>query len=995
MLAASSATLLLTLADRTLALGLNLWWTAALPLGLGIFVSIASLFRSSSSDLRATALVDHALGQRDRLTNGVALSSDDTDAFVALAHHEANRASARIDVRAAVPFSFGNSWRVWPVIAALAVVLGLYLPQYDLLRRRQHITSREQARAQAASIKQEIAAATQFVPPQDDEAPRAQTEIERRHIDELKQIEAELASGKVDTQTAADRAAAALERAASARQAAAERSLAVQQAVEREFSKLPASKPQESALSKAVRSGDLAEAAAAARELASASDAERQEMAQELARLAQDLDQLANTPESDSFSSTRSNEATTEPRPEITNAPLTGSDLSPDQARELLEHASPEELQQELERRGVDPDNARRLAEQNQIRRDTEQAKTAARDATSALSKALKKAAEALQKHEPPQTPASPTQQESSSAQSTSGSQADTSDSAKSAPKSPAPDTNKPNQVHAVKSNNQQSPDDRATSEQQRASDRSMNPSQDRPSSPNDQAASERPTDAPKQPEHPNAQRTSIEPNRSASTSPPSQPADARRSTSSSQDQPKSTSQDSKSPSGQPDARQQSGAEKQGSKDNHEQGSRPDANGEQHATEPGDKQRPSNQPNADQSVEQSQQASRPDKPTGSQTDAKPGEEPASSPRPMSGQPQTETLQPGTEDSKSNPQPASSSASRPNATAPSNSSSPQPRSSANSHSPQSQQSGQALSTAESKARSSSSSDQSSSEPRSGGQADPETSPKTLSANDNPTTNARQSAPSPSPDNTDRSESAPDPSANEAPLENLARELEKAGGNKSRAQRDAQQARDLRERAKRLLDRMTPEQRRDLEQWARNQPQPDAKAQSPDALSPDSLSPNSDLAQRSNSSGKSSTDHAANAPLAHPGGSPRAAPSQSLNRAQDHDQSSESYRTKLLDARPPTPEERAARSRDSVMAEWLSPGDSRTGTQSQSPDDVLQKAQRGAERAIEERTVPSRFDRLLNAYFRRLPEAVKQSPTASAEPAAPAPPAPDAK
>lgn len=100
-----------------------------------------------------------------------------------------------------------------------------------------------------------------------------------------------------------------------------------------------------------------------------------------------------------------------------------------------------------------------------------------------------------------------------------------------------------------------------------------------------------------------------------------------------------------------------------------------------------------------------------------------------------------------------------------------------------------------------------------------------------------------------------------------------------------------------------------------------------------------------------------------------------------------------RTEPVDARRARESREATRGR--VAAEWLGEGD-RTGTQAAKElGDRIQTATRSAERAIEDRTVPSRFDSVLQRYFRTLPESVSgaTNPPAKAEPA-PAIPAKDA-
>ena len=40
------------------------------------------------------------------------------------------------------------------------------------------------------------------------------------------------------------------------------------------------------------------------------------------------------------------------------------------------------------------------------------------------------------------------------------------------------------------------------------------------------------------------------------------------------------------------------------------------------------------------------------------------------------------------------------------------------------------------------------------------------------------------------------------------------------------------------------------------------------------------------------------------------------------------------------------------------------------------EAIQRATEGVQRAIDDRTIPGRYDKLLRKYFKRLPEKVKQ-------------------
>jgi hypothetical protein len=100
-----------------------------------------------------------------------------------------------------------------------------------------------------------------------------------------------------------------------------------------------------------------------------------------------------------------------------------------------------------------------------------------------------------------------------------------------------------------------------------------------------------------------------------------------------------------------------------------------------------------------------------------------------------------------------------------------------------------------------------------------------------------------------------------------------------------------------------------------------------------------------------------------------------------------------RFKPVDARDPNPAPSTPDSREQVVAEWLGDGDQRRDpAATAAAESHLREAARGAEQAIGDRVVPSRYDRVLREYFRRLPERVLDRPANAPAPAAPAKDAP---
>lgn len=220
----------------------------------------------------------------------------------------------------------------------------------------------------------------------------------------------------------------------------------------------------------------------------------------------------------------------------------------------------------------------------------------------------------------------------------------------------------------------------------------------------------------------------------------------------------------------------------------------------------------------------------------------------------------------------------------------------------------------------------------------------------------------------PSTTQRPENVPRQQPSGDAVEKLAERLEKLAKDQQSAAGDREKARDLRDRAEKMLERMSPEQRERMRQWAQ-----EAQKQQ---------SPSGDPARRSQSRAQGRPD----------GSGAGRAPASS--QTADTPRTPAPSRTELIDAR--TPSNHSTPAQDQTIAQWLGPGGGAPGDRADATaqDAVAQEAVRSAERAIDDRTVPRRFDRLLERYFRRLPDAASSSrQTPPATPAAE--PAPDAR
>lgn len=225
-----------------------------------------------------------------------------------------------------------------------------------------------------------------------------------------------------------------------------------------------------------------------------------------------------------------------------------------------------------------------------------------------------------------------------------------------------------------------------------------------------------------------------------------------------------------------------------------------------------------------------------------------------------------------------------------------------------------------------------------------------------------------------------------------VDRIARAPQDAG----KKQRDADA---LRKKAQEMLERSSPEQRERLKQWgeavAREREKREASNPG-DAAQRQQEGPSADqphaaqgAGERPKRSGSMPQGSAPQDSATSPGGDGAGTqPGTSNDRSEA--KTLPQGRTEVVDARRPNSQP-APGAPESVAAEWLGQG-SRTPAGDAVLARTLAQAAKSAERAIDDQTVPRRFDRVIERYFRRLPAAVKSNAESEAPPAAPAKDAP---
>lgn len=324
--------LVLVVFGKFVPLGLRWWWLPIVGCVVSVVVSVAELMRTRVSALKAAAVLDQRLKLNDRIATGLAFEqASEGDPYTWVAVEDADRIAAVASVRNAVPIVLGRAW--WLATGALVCVIavGMFVPAQDVLGNAR--AAREAAERQRRQIAMDnLKAAAEAIAPnaspdepeQDAAHSRENIAIEQEQLRALREIERELASGTMTSEEAGQKAAQTVAQAAQQRQAEAEQ-LKKDADRLRDLLNAPASSPEEEALRQAAKSGDMTQAAQAARELLTRkASAQGPEQAAEIQRLANDLremeqserqDALAEGPDKDSARPDSAQEPLTQEKP--------------------------------------------------------------------------------------------------------------------------------------------------------------------------------------------------------------------------------------------------------------------------------------------------------------------------------------------------------------------------------------------------------------------------------------------------------------------------------------------------------------------------------------------------------------------------------------------------------------------------------------------------------------------------------------------------------
>jgi hypothetical protein len=223
----------------------------------------------------------------------------------------------------------------------------------------------------------------------------------------------------------------------------------------------------------------------------------------------------------------------------------------------------------------------------------------------------------------------------------------------------------------------------------------------------------------------------------------------------------------------------------------------------------------------------------------------------------------------------------------------------------------------------------------------------------------------------------------PAPTKETLEQLAKHLERMTADDGKQRSDRETGERAREQAQKLAEKLSPAQQERLKQWAEGlaRERPDLAERFANEGEP---RPRGDRGE-----GEAEGDMPREQPSA---GAERGVGDGPEGTRQEREATGTERvfppsRTEIVDARDAgTGRPGTKGQRDQVVAEWLAPPTpgSATGAGPAAAAERMRQAARSAQQAVDERAIPSRYDRLVQRYFRRLPEKVAERAEAAGTP-----------
>ena len=938
--------------ERVTGAGIGWWWLVGCPLVAGLAAGVARAAVERPSELVAAGTLDDALFLKDRLTTGLTLRPGQDEAFTTLAVREAEAAGQQAQPRKAVRVRFGRTWAVWPALASAAIAGGLFLPALDLLgwERAKQTAVVEAARRQEVATRVERAIEDFARPPEFIEPAEAGV-AQSQELAELERLREELETGKLNSEEATAKAVQELQ---SIAERAEERARMIDEqararaetfeALQRGSGQARSSgaagdaSEEQNALARSIRQGDLAAARDAARELlkqGEMSEEQRRELAEEMERLAADLEEL----ERQEQLAAEQQRADTERAGDDRSTGDRGADGKGGESTPAGEQAERDAQGDgratggQPPRQPAGPENVASQDQQSQQPEQQTPEKPAAGEARSERSQQGERDASKQSAGE--KSAGKGTKQEPASGQSEQAS-----GESASGGKGEQPSLNKQQGAAGEKQSSPTAgPSEQKTGEQRpqqspsgEASKQGNEPSGEQDPTGNEPASGESLTskDATQQrkPDQSAADRTQAKPGEGGEAAGKDQQPGGEQ------------SQDPASDSVRGQQTQQSGAQQAG------EGEPSREQPERDGMSPEDAQRLAERAAKAERAERGAEAARRERRElaerlrdAAKSMGERQESPKRQPSPQQGEQQdpegNSQQEPGAQQQQQQQQQTGSEQPQHQ---PGEQSGAPPRSSERTVTPQGEQP--------------------SPDSKEGGQAERMPQPPTGAPSDIP------------------------PPTAEA-VERLAKQLEKMASQGKQGELDRQRAAAAREQARRMAENLSPQQQERVREWAealaKSRPGlAEQFARGGDGEEPrDPSGPPPAMSDGSTGEGR--------------GGNTAAGDQPAENRSGDARPPLSPRRTEIVDARDPQSPRRAGES-DQVVAEWLAPPTPGTGTGGAAAVERVRRAAQSAQQAVDDRAVPSRYDRLVQRYFRRLPDKVAERTGATPAQSVPAQDAP---
>ncbi|MFM9958249.1 MAG: hypothetical protein ACKVZJ_09225 [Phycisphaerales bacterium] len=413
------------LADRLIGPGLPpaLWWGVLGALGVGGAAwAVLGAWARRPRTLDGAITADHNLHLQDALSSGLQLETRaaEGDSFAQVAVQDANAVATAAPIARATPIRLDNWWALWPALAVGAVALTTVAPLDLLTDKRVKIEAAERV-AEKSEAEKALEEATRAIEEikgtgadqTQDLAPPSDSPQLGDRLEALERLREQLASGTKSPDDARAEAARELSQAADAAAKEAQQAAQAQESASQALSNL---RPEELGdasskarqLAEALKGGDTDAAARAASDLSESSSMPpeaRREESERLAALSRQLKELAELQQKQAES------------PREAQRDLERQGLSPEQARALADNQDAASVEEELRKRGFDEETAQRLADKLATERVERQSRQRAAEELNDLAQSVDRAASEKAANPPQTNPPEPNAPQPSSPQ--------------------------------------------------------------------------------------------------------------------------------------------------------------------------------------------------------------------------------------------------------------------------------------------------------------------------------------------------------------------------------------------------------------------------------------------------------------------------------------------------------------------------------------------------------------------------------------------------